>query len=153
MGAKHVPQPFVAAFVEQMQIDFAQRRQESVGVGDGMRFAVFVAHLEAIVDQVDERQRYGEQAGVDVLQREPVVADKRDHLGGVRAEGPDDGVVAVFVRAQSAVRIVMFAGYQPRQLTGFGRQAGSGDFFGGLHCGVTSGTAAGFVLRTVRAAY
>ena len=73
-------------------------------------------------------------------------------LGGVRAEGPDHGVVAVFVRAQGAVRVVMLAGYQPGQVTGFGRQAGPGDFFGGLHCGVTSGTAAGFVLRAERAA-
>ena len=84
-----------------------------------------------------------------MLQREPVVTDECDDLGGVWAEDPDDGVVAVFVRAQNAVRIVMFAGYQPREVTGFGRQAGLGDFFGGLHCGVTSGTAAGFVLRTV----
>ena len=147
MGAKDFPQPFVATLVEQMQVDFAQRRQESVGVGDRVRFAVLVAHFQAVVDQVDERQRHGEQAGVDVLQREPVVADKRDHLGGVRAEGPDHGVVAVFVRAQGAVRVVVFAGDQPGQVTGVGRQAGPGDFFGGLHCGVTSGTAAGFVLR------
>ena len=149
MGAQHVPQPFVAAFVEQMQVDFAQRRQESVGVGDRVRFAVFVAHFEAVVDQVDERQRHGEQAGVDVLQQKTVVTDQRDHLGGVRAEGPDDGVVAVFVRAQRAVRIVMFAGYQQGQVIGLGRQTGPCDFFAGLHCGVTSGTAAGFVLRTV----
>ena len=60
-----------------------------------------------------------------------------------------DGVVAVFVGAQDAVRIVVLAGYQAGQVTGLGRQTGSGDLFGGLHCGVTSGTAAGFVLRTV----
>ena len=66
-----------------------------------------IADLEAVVDQVDERQRHGEQAGVDVLQRESVVADERDHFGGVRPERPDDGVVAVFVGAQDAVRVVV----------------------------------------------
>ena len=37
MGAKHLPEPFVAALGEQMQVDFAQGGQEAVGVGDGVR--------------------------------------------------------------------------------------------------------------------
>ncbi len=106
------------------------------------RFAVVVAHLEAVVDQVDERQRDGEQAGVDVLQRESVVADQGDHLGGVRAVGPDDGVVAVFVGAQDAVRVVVFAGDQPGQVAWLGCQAGPGELVSCLHRGVTSGAVA-----------
>ena len=116
-----------------MQVDFAQRRQEAVGVGDDARFAVLVAKFETVVDQVDERQRHGEQAGVDVLQREPVVPDQRHHFGGVWPEGPDDGVVAVFVGAQDAVRVVVLAGDQSGQVAGLGCQTRSGDFFGGLH--------------------
>ena len=81
-----------------------------------------VADLEAVVDQIDERQRHREHAGVDVLQREPVVADQCDHFGGVRPEGPDDGVVAVFVGAQDAVRIVVLAGHQAGEVAGLGRQ-------------------------------
>ena len=142
MRAKDFPQSFVATLVEQVQIDFAQRRQEAVGVGDRVRVGVVVTDLEAVVDEVDERQRDGEQAGVDVLQREPVVADQCDHFGGVRPERPDDGVVAVFVGAQDAVRVVVLAGQQAGQVAGFGRQVGSGELVGGLHRGVTSGAAA-----------
>ena len=149
MRAKDLPQPFMASLVEQMQVDFTQGRQEAVGVGDRLRVTTVVDHFEAVIDQVDERQCRREQAGVDVLQREPVSPDQCDHAGGVRPEGPDDSVVAVFVGAQDAVRVVMLAGYQPGQVTGLGRQTGSGDLFGGLHRGVTSGAAAGFVLRTV----
>ena len=111
--------------------------------------AAVVAHFEAVVDQVHERQRHSEQAGVDVLQREPVAADERDDLGRVRPEGPDDGVVAVFVRAQSAVRVVMLAGTSRARSLGSGAKRARADSCGGLHCGITSGTAAGFVLRTV----
>jgi hypothetical protein len=56
-----------------------------------------------------------------VLQREPVTADQRDHAGGVRAVGPDYGVVAVFVGAQDAVRVVVLAGDQAGQVTRLGR--------------------------------
>jgi hypothetical protein len=110
MGAKDFPQPFVAALAEQMQIDFTQRRQEAVGVGDDVRVGALVAHLEAVVDEVGERQRHSEQAGIDVLQRKSVLADERDDFGGVRPEGPDDRVVAVLVGAQDAVRVVVLAG-------------------------------------------
>ena len=34
MGAKDFPESLVAALGEQMQVDFAQRGQEAVGVGD-----------------------------------------------------------------------------------------------------------------------
>ena len=59
-----------------------------------------------------------------MLQREPVGADQCDHVGGVRPEGPDDGVVAVLVGAQDAVRVVVLAGHQAGQVTGLGRQVG-----------------------------
>ena len=37
MGAEDLPESLVAAFGEQMQVDFAQGGQEAVGVGDGVR--------------------------------------------------------------------------------------------------------------------
>ena len=81
-----------------------------------------IADLEPVVDQVRERQRDGEQAGLDVLQRDTVVADERDdHLDRMRAEGPDDGVVAVLVGAQNAMRVVV-----RRRPAGGRRSAGSG---------------------------
>ena len=36
MGAEDLPEPFVAALGEQVQVDFAQRGQEPVRVGDGV---------------------------------------------------------------------------------------------------------------------
>ena len=142
MGAKDFPEPFVAPLAEQVQIDFTQRRQEAVGVGDNVRFGAVVAHLEAVVDEADKGERHSEQTGVDVLQREAVFTDECDHFGGVRPEGPDDRVVAVFVGAQDAVRIVVLAGYQSGQVAGLGRQVGPGELVGGLHRGVTSCAAA-----------
>jgi hypothetical protein len=75
-----------------------------------VRFGSVVAHLEAVVDEADKGERHREQTGVDVLQREPVFTHECDHFGGVRAKGPDDRVVAVFVGAQDAVRIMVLAG-------------------------------------------
>ena len=34
MGAEDLPESFVAALAEQVQVDFAQGGQEAVGVGD-----------------------------------------------------------------------------------------------------------------------
>ena len=56
------------------------------------------------------------------------VADERDDLDGVRAEGADDGVVAVLVGAQDAVRVVVRAGHQAGHLSGVRRQMCSGEF-------------------------
>ena len=89
MGAKDFPESLVAALGEQMKVDFAQGGQEAVGVGDDVRVRTLVGHLQPVVDQVDERQRHGEQAGFDVLQREPVVTDERDDFPRVRAETPE----------------------------------------------------------------
>ena len=97
-----------------------------------------VAHLQPVVDQVGERQRRGEQAGFDVLQREPVFADERDDLDGVRPERPDDGVVAVLVGAQDAVRVVMRAGQQARSGRRVGRQVRPGELVGLAHVLFTS---------------
>ena len=128
----------MAPLAEQMQIDFAQRRQEAVGIGDRGRAGAVVAHLEAVVDEAYERQRHREQTGVDVLQREAVFTDECDDFGGVRPKCPDDRVVAVFVGAQDAVRVMVLAGNQSGKVAGLGRQVGLGELVGGLHRGVTS---------------
>ncbi len=154
MRAKDFPEPLVAALGEQVQVDFAQRRQEAVGVGDGVRVGALVADLQPVVDEVDERQRHREQAGVDVLHREPVVADERDDFGRVRPERADDGVVAVLVGAQDAVRVVVCAGHQAGQVGRVGRQVGPGELVGLAHILFTSGpfiscAAASFGIRAV----
>ena len=55
-------------------------------------------------------------------ERIAVVADQRRHLHRVRAERPDHRVVAVFVRAQNRMRVVMHTGQQPLQIGGIGPQ-------------------------------
>ena len=106
--AEYLPESFVATLGEQVQIDLAQGRQEPVRIGHGgpERAAIGcrVTDLEPVVDQVDERQRHREQPGVDVLQRVPLAADQCGHHLGVRTERPDDGLVAVLVRAEDRVR-------------------------------------------------
>ena len=60
MRAEDLPQPFVTALGEQVQIDLAQGGQESVRVGRGVRERLAVgpriAHFEAVVDEIGERQ-------------------------------------------------------------------------------------------------
>ena len=75
--------------------------------------------------RLTERQRHREQAGVDVLQRKSLISDDRDDFGCVRFKRTDDSVVAVFVGAQDAVRIVVSAGDQAGQVGGVGRKAAS----------------------------
>ena len=56
-----------------------------------------------------------------MLQRVSLVADQRGHHLGVRAERADDGLLAVLVRAEDRVRIVVGAGDQPVQIGRVGR--------------------------------
>ena len=67
------------------------------------------------------------------------VTDDRDDLDRVRAERPDDGVVAVLVGAQDAVRVVVRAGHQARQVGRVGRQVRPGELIGSAHVLFTSG--------------
>ena len=72
-----------------MQVDLAEGGQEPVGVGDGVRVAAaFVAHLQAVVDEVGERHRDREQARIDVGEHISLVADQRGDLDGVRSIAP-----------------------------------------------------------------
>ena len=54
--AEDLPQPFVAALGEQVQVDLAERGQEAVRVGDGVHVGravrAGIADLEPVVDEV-----------------------------------------------------------------------------------------------------
>ena len=119
--AQDLPQPFVAALVEQVQVHLAQGGQKPVAVGGDVRGAR-IADLQAVVDEVGEGQRDGEQAGADMLHRMALSADKSSHRLGVRAQGPDDGLIPVFVRAEDRMRVVMRPGNQAGQVIGVGCQ-------------------------------
>jgi hypothetical protein len=133
VGAKDLPESLVAAFAEEMEVDFAQGGQEAIGVGDDVRVGTRIGHPQSVIDQIDERQRDGEQAGFDVPQREPIFTDECDDFLRVRTERPDDGVVAVLVGSQDAVRVVVCTGHQARQVQRVGRQVDSGELVGSAH--------------------
>ena len=93
-----------------MEVELAERGQEPVGVGDGVRRSPpFVAHLQAVVDEVGERHGDREQARIDVGEHIALVADHRRDLDGMGPIGPDDRVIAVLVRTQDRMRVVVFA--------------------------------------------
>ena len=74
MGAEHVPQPFVSALADQMQIDLAERRQEAVRVVDD-ETRVAVGDLEPVVAYLLAFQHRLEHAArMDLLGVGPLVA-------------------------------------------------------------------------------
>ena len=81
-----------------------------------------IAHLEAVVDEVDERHRHREQSALEVAQRISVRPDQRDDVDGVRPVSPDHGVIAVFMGAQDGMRVVVLAGQQAVEVGAGGRQ-------------------------------
>ena len=137
MGTEDLPESFVAALGEQVQVDFAERGQEPVGVGHRVHIRRIaragIADLQPVVDQVGERHRHGEQARLDVLEHIPVVADQRHHFDRVRTVRPDHRVVAVFVRAQNRVRVVMHTGQQSLEVGGIGPQVRACELIGSRH--------------------
>ena len=139
MGAENIPEPFVAALREQMEIQLAERRQEPIGIGDGVRRSALalIADLQPVVGQVGERQRNAEEAGIYVLEDISLVTDECGHLRRVRSICPDHGVVAVLVGAQYRVRVVVLPREQPIQIALIGPQMRAGDFVRASHLSVT----------------
>ena len=123
MGAEDLPETFVAALGEQVQVHLAQSRQEPVAVGDGVRLiAAGIADLESVVHEVDERQLDRVHPGVNVGHRVARPADHDAHRGRMRTQCPDDGPGAVLVGTQDGVRVVVDPGEQSRQIRRIRRQ-------------------------------
>ncbi|SPX74056.1 Uncharacterised protein [Mycobacteroides abscessus] len=104
MRAEDLPESFVAALVEQVQVHFAQSGQKPVGVGDDERCAA-VFDVEAIVQEIQEGQRHGEQPRAKVRHVMNRVTDHRRNGTGARFERANDGISLalrawVLVRAQ-----------------------------------------------------
>ena len=137
MRAEHLPQSFVAALGEQVQVDLAERGQEPVRIGhrmDNRRIAAaLVADLQPVVSQVRERQRHREQPGLDVAEHVPLAADQGHHLDSMRPVGPHHRVVAVFVGAQDRMRVVVLAGQQAVQVGRRRPQVRAGELVGPRH--------------------
>jgi hypothetical protein len=81
--------------------------QKPVRIVDG-EGPVPVADLEPVGGNLAAGEHRFEQASrVDRGQRDPLVADQSDHAGGVRPPDPDGHLVAVQVRPEQAVWLVM----------------------------------------------
>ena len=68
-----------------------------------------------------------------MAERISLVADQSGHLDGVRPVGPDHRVVAVLVRAENRVRVVVFTGQQPIQVGWIGPQVRARQRIGSSH--------------------
>ena len=114
-GAEDLPEVLVAALVDQVQVDLAERRQEPVGVVLLHGRAV-PRHQQAVVGHVGGRQDAGEDTLVLVLERGlgPVtargVAPADDDRGGERTQGPHGDGPGVRVGTQDVVRVAVLAG-------------------------------------------
>jgi hypothetical protein len=126
VSAELLPEPLVGGLADQVLVDLPDGRPEPVGVVDG-EAAVPVGDLEPVGGDVAAWKHDLEQAGrVDLGQRDPVVADQGDHPGGVRPPGPDPHPVAVQVRPEQAVRLVMLPTDQTLDLLALRGDGGHG---------------------------
>ncbi len=107
MGAELLVELLVASLPEEMDVQLAERRQERVGVAQGVR-AVRVAHLQEVAHrQLPAGHLALEQPRVvDALEDEvgPALDLRRDAVG-VGAEGADHHPAVHRVRAEDAVRL------------------------------------------------
>ncbi len=137
MSAEDLPQSFVAALGEQMQIHFAQCGQEAVRVGhvvDMRRSAAgVVADLESVIHQIRERHRDREKARLDVLEHIALTADDRRHLDRVRSIRTYHGVIAVLVCTQNRMRVVVLTRQQAVQVGRVWPQVWTGELVGLRH--------------------
>jgi hypothetical protein len=126
VGAQLLPEPLVGGLADQVLVELADGRPEPIGVVDG-EAAVPVGGLEPVGGDVAAWKHDLQQAGrVDLGQRDPVVADQGDHPGGVRPPGPDPHLVAVQVRPEQAVRLVMLPTDEPLELLALRGDGGHG---------------------------
>ncbi len=116
-GAGHAlvpvrPQLLVAALADQVQVQFAECRQEPVRVVD-LQLVAVVRHQQPVLRHTGQRQQPGEQpvAVVEELGPQPL-GDDRDRLG-VGAQHADGHPAPLGTGAQHRVRVVVAALQQP----------------------------------------
>ncbi|SLH04741.1 Uncharacterised protein [Mycobacteroides abscessus subsp. abscessus] len=125
MGAEHVPEVFVAAFADQVQVEFAEGGQEAVAVGGDHRRTAGVLGDDPVVHQLGVREHRGEDAVTDRVEWMVDAAHAHAHLGRVRAQHPHDGAVGVRMRAEHRVRIAVRARGEQHEIAAFDQRAGN----------------------------
>ncbi len=154
MRAEDVPEPFMTALGEQVQVHLAEGGQEPVGIGDGVgdvRAArPGIADLQAIVDEVGEVQGDGEEALGDVCHRIAAPPDEGHDRRRVRPQCPDHGVVGVFVRTEDRVRVEVHPADEPAEVARVRGEVAAAEVAG--HGRFTRGAATGRAARVGSAA-
>lgn len=118
LRAERTPQLLVAALAEQMQIELAQRGQETVRVL-GLLLRVLVRHDQPVrLRHRAQRQQPREETVPVVVQLGAQVVRHDSHPERVRAEGTEGHTARHRMGSQHPVRIVMRAVEQPLPVTG-----------------------------------
>jgi hypothetical protein len=113
--AQRLPQPFVTAFTEQVQVQLAERGQPAVRVVHQHGVAA-VVHLEQVGAR-RLRQLGDEEPVAELLQDVPGLTGKQGDRLRTRSVGAGDGLpCAAGMYAKQRVGIVVGTGHQPVQL-------------------------------------
>lgn len=116
MGAEYLPEPPMSSFAEQVQIEFADGRQEAVSVGGQHGPAARIRHDQAVVPQIRKFDHALEDPVADGAQRMVDAADARRHRIGMGAKGSDHRTVRMRMRAEDRVRVGVGTGGQQHQI-------------------------------------
>ena len=128
LGAERRPQLLVPALAEQVQVEVAQRGQETVRVLDVLDRPV-VRHEQPVRRDLRQRQQAGEEPVPVVVQFGPQVPGGDRDGPCVRPEGTEGDPAGHRVGAEHAVRVVVGAGEQASAVDGV---HGGGDGHGCL---------------------
>ena len=115
MRPEHLPQLFVAAFADQVQVELTKGRQVAVRVVAGIGLTV-VGHLESVVRDLTRRDPGFPDAGVQVIEGDPAAVDQGHDAVGAGPHGPDHDAVVGGMHPEDAVRVVVGTARQPVQL-------------------------------------
>ncbi len=117
--AEHIPEALVAAFADQVQVQFANGGQVAVGVVGRLRRLALVGDFQPVVRHVARLQRlqHGDPHAAGLVRHREGAGSGHDGdgFGEVLDRADGDVAVVIEVRAQDRVRRVVFAGGDPRQ--------------------------------------
>src|SRR5262249_9535087 len=93
-GTEDLPQPLVAPFVDQVQVQLTEGGRVPVRIVEPL-----AAHLDPVVEHPTGHGRLEDALVVDAFRRVPLLTHQDGRRAGAAAQGTDDGALAVRVRA------------------------------------------------------
>ena len=91
MGAEGLPEAFVAAFPDQVQVEVRDRRQEVIGVGDQIPLGFRVGDREAVIRGEFVFEADGPDVVAEVLHGAGLVVDEDLDVDRAQLPGADHG--------------------------------------------------------------